>query len=394
MPLPTLACTITSAGITAPSYDEILASLKDSFRTIYGADAYLEADSMDGQLLAIFAKAVDDANQMTIKVYNSFSPTNAQGAELSSLVKINGIRRRVPTNSTAIGTVVGQTGTKITGGQVKDANGNIWNLPQTVTIPVGGSINVTVTAAEPGAIQAASGTIDTIANPQFGWQSFVSTTDATPGAPVESDADLRRRQEVAASLPAQTPLAALQAALANLDGVLRVLVYENSTGSDDANGAPPHSIYAVVDGGDTQDVVDTIGAKKTPGAATFGTTTGTYVDPDTGISYDINYFEMATNTIHVAITLTALDGWSTAIEAKIKANVAAFINSLGIGQGVAYTRMFPAAYLVGDPDGQTFEITALTIAKDGGGAGVADIPIDFDHAATNNGGSDITFVVS
>ena len=174
MPLSTLAATVGPAGISAPTYADILESLQESFQGIYGSDAYIAPDSQDGQLLALIAAAINDANQMAIKVYQSFSPTYAQGAGLSSLVKINGITRDIPTNSMATGNVVGTPGTIVAGGVVSDANGNLWNVP-TTTIPGGGSISVTVTAQQPGAIVAAAGTINKITTPILGWTSFLST---------------------------------------------------------------------------------------------------------------------------------------------------------------------------------------------------------------------------
>ena len=54
-PLSTLAATISATGISAPTYDEILTSLQTSFQSIYGSDAYISADSQDGQMLAVFA---------------------------------------------------------------------------------------------------------------------------------------------------------------------------------------------------------------------------------------------------------------------------------------------------------------------------------------------------
>ena len=69
-----LAAQVTSTGITAPPYADILASLIASFQSIYGIDSYLGADSQDGQMLAVVAKAINDSNQTAIAVFNSFSP--------------------------------------------------------------------------------------------------------------------------------------------------------------------------------------------------------------------------------------------------------------------------------------------------------------------------------
>jgi len=376
-----LAAVISSTGITAATYPEILAELQARFQAIYGSDIYIAADSQDGQFLALIAEAIYDANQETIAAYNSFNPTYAVGVGLSSLVKINGIARLISSASTAVGNVVGVAGTPIVNGSVKDDNGNVWNLPAAVLIPISGSIAVTVTAAEQGDIQAATGTINTINTPTYGWQSFVSTSDAIPGNPVETDAELRLRQTASTSLPALTPMGAMYGALANLAGVDRLALYENYTGAVDANGMPAHSISAVMDGGTVADIAETIGQRKTPGAATYGTTTGDYTDPVTGIPYSIDFFVLADITIKVVITGTALTGYVADTATLVKAAVAAYLSALDIGQDVQYSRIWSPAYLNGSAEGETFEITAMTIAKGAGAPGVIDIPIAFNEAA-------------
>ena len=108
MAITTTAPTIDANGITAPTYADVLEYLKEQFRGIYGADTYLEADSQDGQLLAVFASAINDANAVAIAIYNSFSPSTAQGAALASNVKINGITKHASSYSTADLLLVGQ----------------------------------------------------------------------------------------------------------------------------------------------------------------------------------------------------------------------------------------------------------------------------------------------
>lgn len=382
MALTTVAAQVTPSGISAPSFADILVYLEDKFRAIYGADAYLAPDSQDGQLLALIAAAIDDCNQTAVAVYNAFSPTYAQGVGLSSVVKINHIRRLPSSFSTAVGTVAGVAGTDIANGVVQDDNGNKWNLPAVITIPQEGSALVTITAQQPGAIGAPSGTINKIATPLLGWQSFISTAEAVPGAPVETDATLRRRQAVSQPVAAVTPLASVYAALANLDGVQRLQIYENATGEEDDNGLPPHSISVVIEGGTLTEIAEAIGLKKTPGASTFGTTTQTYTDPITSIVSTVNFFLLTFTPIKVAITIRPLASYvSTAVD-KIKTAIAAYINGLDIGQAVLFTRMYPPAMLNGAAQALTYEVTALQIAKVGQSLAAIDIPIVFNKAAT------------
>ena len=179
----TTAPTVDATGITAPSYADVLAYLKSQYQTIYGSDVYLEADSQDGQFLAIIASAINDANAVAISVYNAFSPASAQGANLSSVVKINGITRAVASLSTVDLTIVGQVGITITNGVVQDTNNVKWDLPASVTIPPAGTIVVTATCETPGAIAAVAGSVNQISTPTRGWQTVTNVSAAAPGNP-------------------------------------------------------------------------------------------------------------------------------------------------------------------------------------------------------------------
>lgn len=389
----TLSAVVSATGITAPSYAEILESLRTSFRTIYGSDVYIDADSQDGQFLALLALAISDANDAAIAVYNSFSPATGTGAALSSNVKINGIARLVASRSAAVGLVVGVVGTTITNGSVKDVSGNIWTLPPSVVIPPAGQIAVTVTATQLGAITAPAGSITVINTPTLGWQSFVSTAAATPGAPVESDAALRRRQAVSTNLPAQTPLGALLGALLNLSGVTRAAVYENATDTTDANGLPARSISVVIAGGDLGSIAQTIGQKKTPGGSTFGSTSRAYTDPNTGITYTINFFILASTTVKVNLVGRVRPGYTAASVAEIQKAIAGYLNGLAIGEDVDSSRLWAPAYLNGAPAGLTYEIDTITLAIGNGPPGTADLVIPFNSAAFCNPVTDVSVAI-
>ena len=379
-PLPTLAAQVTATGITAPSFNDILQSLIASYQSIFGSDAYLGTDSQDYQLLAIFAQAISDSNNAAIAVYQSFSPTYSQGAGLSSMVKINGLARQAASYSTAIGNVVGQAGTIITNGIVRDANGNNWNLPASVAIPIGGSITVTITAQQMGSITAPSGTINIIQSPTLGWQSFISTADAVPGAAVESDATLRQRQSVSTAIPAQTPLQAILSAVANIAGVGRYAIAENDTGATDANGIPAHSISVIVDGGNALSICTAIAQKKSPGTGTYGNVSETVIDPS-GVPISINYYPLTHTQIYVGVTIHPLAGYVSTTGDALIAEIVGFINGLAIGEDVYLAWLYGAAGLSGNPLGSTYKVTSLTIGLSAGALGSTDIVIPFNAAA-------------
>lgn len=396
-PLATLSFTITAAGISAPSFADILASLQASYQAIFGQDVYLDPDSQDGQWLAVIANAINDVNQQAIALYNSFSPTFAVGAGLSSLVKINAIRRNVPSPSTVVLAVTGQPGTEIVDGIVGD-NQNLntqWALPPVVVIPGGGSINVTATCTQLGAFSAAAGTLINIVTPTAGWQSVTNAAPASPGLPFETDAALRARQTLSTSFPALTPIGAIVAAIAAVPGVSRSIVYENDTAGTDGNGVPSHSISAVVQGGDVTAVATAIEEKKSPGTGTFGTTSVVVNDPQ-GVPITINFFELALTRIYLNVTLTRRAGFVGTTAALVQEALSQFVSTLAIGGTIYYTRLFTPANLEGSAAqlatglsqaqlealGATYDITALTVGTAPAPAGVVDVPIAFNAAAS------------
>lgn len=379
-PLPTLGPVVNAQGISAPPFADIFQSLQSSFQIIYGTDAYIDPDSQDGQLLAIVAQAIHDANQAVIAAYNSFSPLTAVGAALSSNVKINGITRKVPTRSQVDVLIVGQVGVVITGGLVEDASGIRWALPASVTIPLSGEITVTATCQEEGAIEADAGDVNIIATPTLGWQTVTNPAAAVPGEPVELDGALRQRQALSTAVPSQTTLAGLLGAIRSLTGVQQAVVYENDTNVTDANGLPPHSISLVTLGGDAQEIGNTIYLKKTPGAGTFGTTDVTVTDA-TGLPSSVSYFQATQVPIAVRIEVTPRLGFVTPTIDSIKIAVADYINALGIAKRVDRGRLYLPAQQYGGGTFQTYEVELIQLSEVPDPPANADIELDFNAIA-------------
>lgn len=371
---------VDQSGFHYPDYPTVLTYLQGEYRTIYGADTYLEADSQDGQWVAILALAMFDSMQVAAAVYNSFSPLTAQKDALSRNVKINGIARLVASYSTADLTIVGQAGTTILNGQAKDTLEQKWNLPASVTIPVGGSIVVTATAAEVGAVSAAAGTINKIATPTLGWQSVSNVAAATIGDPVETDAELRRRQAQSTMIPSLSVMEGIVGAVASLAGVNRYRGYENDTNTTNADGIPAHAISLVVEGGTTQAIAEAIAAKKTPGTATYGTTSYTTYD-QYGVPNIINFFRPTSATISIEVSLTARTGYVSTTADAIKAALVEYVAGLLIGDDIYISKLYVPANLSNTVSADTFDITQIRIKKGAGSWVTTNLTLAFNEIA-------------
>ncbi|WP_421595710.1 baseplate J/gp47 family protein [Rahnella sp. PD4] len=378
-----LSATVTAQGISAPDYQTILTTLTGYFQQIYGTDAYLDPDSKDGQMVALYALGIHDANNTAIAVYNGQSPATGIGNGLSSNVKINGIYRDPANNSTVDLLITGTIGLEITNGSARDANSIIWTLPTSVVIGTDGTVLVTATCATSGAVAALAGTVTGINTPTRGWISVTNPNAATVGSVAETDAALRIRQAQSVALASVTPFDALDGAIANISGVTRHKLYENDTGSVDANGLPPHSITAVVDGGDATEIATTIQLKKGQGVTPNGTTQITVADKY-GNPHVIGFNRPVPVPVYIAISLQAFTGYTSQIGADIKTAIAAYINALTIGDDVLLSRVYSPANLgvVSGGESRYYDITSLQIGKSTGSVAAANIIIGYSESAT------------
>ncbi|MBP2155767.1 baseplate J/gp47 family protein [Erwinia rhapontici] len=378
-----LSATVTAQGISAPDYQTILSIVTGYFQQIYGTDAYLDPDSKDGQMVALVALAIHDANNTAIACYNSFSPSTALTDALTRNVKINGIARKPATSSTVDVLLVGTAGTTITNGSVKDTNNIIWNLPASVTIGPAGGITATATCVTSGSVAAVIGSVSQINTPTRGWSSVTNAAAATIGSAAETNAELRKRQSQSVALPSLTPFDGVEAAIANVAGVTRHKLYENDTGAVDSNGLPAHSISAIIDGGDATVIAQTIRGNKGQGVATFGTTS--IVVPDRyGNPHPISFSRSVDVPIFVAITLRVFGGYTTQVGEDIKTAIAAYINSLTIGDDVLISRIYSPANLgvVSGGASRYYDINSLEIGKSAGMVSPSNITTAYNESAS------------
>lgn len=378
---------VSADGISAPAYDEVLEYYQDKAREIFGPDVNLDADTQDGQLIAIFALALSEVNAQAIALYSQFSPATASGAGLDAVVKQNGLARHTATHSTADVRLVGQAGTIIENGRVKDDAGNAWNLPARVSIPLSGEVTVTATCEAEGAVQARAGAISTIATPTLGWQSAESVSDAAVGAAVESDAELRARQSVSTMQAGSALWDALLGAVEQIEGVQSVAGKHNDTGEVSADGIPAHSIAVVAEGGDAQEIAETIFRKKSMGVSTYGAVESQVIDTMQNI-YTVRFSRPTPLRITAALEVRATDTWRTTEQDDIKNRLISYMEGLSVGESVNAGKCVAA--IIKHDDGEYDPDFSLEGLKLNGSA--ASVPAAWNQKAVIEA-SDITITV-
>lgn len=269
----------TNDGLSIDNLQDITDALAQAYRDIYGQDINLAPESPDGQRVGIEAKARADLQSMLLQIYNAMDPDAASGDFLTRVSKYAGITRRPATRSQAdVDITTNRPVTLPEGFAVEDDLGQSWVIDAEQAIPTG-TTTVTLFAEDFGAVEADANTITEVVTIVLGVTSVTNPSAALVGVDEETDEELRIRRRRSVQLPSFTPVGSIFSRLANLSGVTDAVVYENDQDTTDTErDIPPHTIWAVIDGGDVADIAETLARTKTAGTGTKGGSVGTYVE--------------------------------------------------------------------------------------------------------------------
>lgn len=343
---------IDSTGIHVPTYPDIIEYYVSKAREIFGSDIYLGEDSQDYQLLSIVARATAASFQAAVDSYNARDPDTAFDDVLDGLCSINGIERKPSTYSTVSVVLTGTPYTVINNGVVQSVSGDMWNLPSQVVIGGDGTVMVTATSQDKGAITALPNSINIIVTPTYGWTTVNNPNQASVGQAVETNAQLKARRRIAVSTPANTTLESLSAGIDNLLGVTDFIVLENDSKVTDDRGLPGNSICAVVEGGTTEDIAKTLAKLKNMGVLTYGDIT-TGVVNEYGSPLNISFFRPEYVPVYITVNITARNGYTSVVGNNIKQAMVNYLGELYIGDSLYNSQLWEAALSV-SPDNRPY----------------------------------------
>ena len=362
---------IDAAGIHVPTYDDIMEYLSEKYREIFGDDVYLGVDSKDRQMLSMFAKVMDDYAALAIDAYNARSPLYATGDSLDVLCTVVGISRRPSEYAVATVKLTGTAGTLVAAGnKVSDVNGDLWSLTEDCTISSEGTIT-TVKKDDPGKVELVEGSISLIYTIVTGWDGVSNITIGTVGRDTESDEELRTRMRVRLLTRAETIDIAIESELKSLIGVTNVKLCINDNDPSDPRGIPIHSICALVEGGNVNEIVQSIYNTKAPGVGTYGTTTANAYDTN-GNAKEINFSRPTLVPFCPIVEGTVYNANVDvdAIKSQVQKIVYDWGNTLEIGETVTMTKVYADIYSAIQASGVA--ITRIYVSNNGTESGVLE----------------------
>lgn len=330
---------LDSTGFTLARLDEIKASIEDDFRSEFGNNVRVDAETVNGQIIGIMSDRISSAWELIQKVYAYAYLDSAEGSALDDLVAFAGIARSAATYSTVTLTLLGVDGTIIpAGSRSKDSLGTLWVHDSDVTI-AGGAGSTTAKPQTTGPIRALSGSITIVDTPVSGWTATLpavpvnNVLDAVEGLAVESDAKLRQKYKLAFFLGLGSSADAIRAALLRITDVTEALVIANKSLETDADGRPGKSFEAVVRGGDDTTISGKIWLCGPAGIETFGNTSKTVVDGH-GDAQTVNFSRPIEVPVYIKIDLEIQPGFPDDGEDLVRDEILAYVNAFFIGQSV------------------------------------------------------------
>lgn len=353
---------LTNNGFERTRLVDRLAEIQSKARAVFGQEIDLSSDTMDGQHLGIFSEAIGDLDELAELVWQSFDPDLASGASLSRIAKISGIERSQGSYSVAELTLTGKPQALIPKGSVvTNENGSLkFFTVSDVKIGLTGTATINAIPENMGPILAPADTLISIRTPIYGWDSVTNINPASIGKNRETDQQLRLRRRDSVNKGNRNMTEALWAALSDLDGVADVAVIENSTNVNNNIGMPPHSIQAVVKGGDDKQIARTIWTSKTGGTEVVGSTVASITDL-TGSIQDIKFTRPSIVEVKVKVNITPRAGWSHKTAIQIRNAIFEFINSENrIGESLVPGTLFTPLMMIGG-----FSINKIFLARKG-----------------------------
>ena len=299
---------LTAEGIEIKDLDTLKTELESDLKTALGdPDFNVEADSVAGQLIGVFAAKLLEIWELLEDIYHAAYPDTAVGQALAYLSTLTGTIKRPSTKATVPVSIVSTGNPTLPEGSAVYVDGDPesrFELLADQTITISPEV-VTFTASVAGSATKAFA-VDTavIETPVSGWDSASFSADYTPGEDVEKDSALRTRRETELARPGTSTVPAIRADMTGVTGVTFAAVFENTGDKTDANGVPPKSVEVLVMGTyNTADVGQQIWDSKPAGTRTFGTNAATAVD-DAGNTHQVFYSVPTEVRVHIAVTLT------------------------------------------------------------------------------------------
>ena len=334
------ALTITSAGVVIPDTSVIReAIINDLEESVFHQKIDASQETVLGRIIEWMTVCFAQICGLTAWTTNQFNIKMATGVFLDAWADNFRMSRKLSSNSRVMCQVTGTHDTVIPQGSlVANGNGDMFSSDASITIDASGNGSGFFTAVESGPVPCAARTVTNIRTAVAGWSTVTNANAGIVGTETETDYSLRNRI-VSNAFVGIGYVGTVTNALMQLNGVTNVLVLSNpSTEETDINGitVAAHGIYSCVEGGDSDEIAQTIYKYKPIGAAysTDGLNVEQKIVTDqySGQGITVTFNRPTANSISVTMAVRNQSYAGTDMESDIKRAIDVFFQSKGIGK--------------------------------------------------------------
>lgn len=383
---------MTEQGFVPKRLADILESINTKVKNIQDAEGNKpfineSADSIFGQFTQILAEEISICWEEAYQASQQFDPLNASGVPLRGLVQLDGITASDGSYTQISMTLGGTAGTVIpAGSMISNTDGTqIYSTVQSVTIPVGGTVDVNANCTQKGPNNPAANTIIQIKTPVFGWRSATNTSTISTGSLPDTDEELHIKQERATSATSYRQVDAIISGLIRVDGVKYARLYVNNELTTDAKGITGKTLAPVVVGGTNEDIAEALRLKCGTLDNFQGTTEVTYTG-SLGDIQVVRFYRPTEVPVYISMNISQTEYGTITDEAKeqIKQAIVDYAQYDQSGQygfppgaDVVLSRLYTPINSV-----QGFKVNSLQIGKAAGSLSTSDITINWNEVAT------------
>lgn len=304
---------VTGRGVIVPDTSSVLGDVQNEFKAVFGNDLDVSPETVQGRLIEMISRSRLFTIQACAAVSNMLNLNTANGFVLDDLGSLFLISRQPATYTTTSVVLSGVSGTIVPEGtRLKTTGGEIF--VNTEDYVIGSPLNATFRAEKKGVVPCPADTLTIILDAVNGLETANNPANPILGREMESDAEFRKRIKDSLNVNSIAVISAIKANLEQISGVVGTYLYDNYSASSvvvDDITVPAHSILAIVDGGDEDEIAQVLYNKKTIGAGYCSTSSDpdieivskTVLDPIYGTSYTVKFARPKIVNLVVDITV-------------------------------------------------------------------------------------------
>lgn len=312
-------------GFIAESVEDV----RSAVRTVW-VEAFKDPDlpalntspeTPQGQIIDAQTAAIMNKDNEFLFLANQFNPATATGIFQDALAQLYFLSRQPATSTIVSCTCTGLQGVVIPAGAVIQTTSGL-QLINTADGQIGqsGSIILDFKVTDAGPVPVGAGTATIIVTQIPGWDSVTNTAAGIVGRNEESQREFATRIAKSVAINSQGSVNAIYAALANLSGVVAVVVLENDTDTaveKEGVNITAHSICISIYGGNNDDIAETIYNKKDMGCGTVGNTQISYTN-SRGTEFNYNILIPTPTSIGIKVTINNTANLPSNIQALVQ----------------------------------------------------------------------------